>query len=152
MYIFMQKDRPVSTSGFALSPSLPLSPGEGCAETPPGVGSCLAEENLLAYSEEAVRSGLVHEETHNEGKCAPQRSSGEWCSSVWIRASHPSPSLSPHPLYYCSPLTLPLTITPHPTPSQEARTRCGVMYEAVTGIPKVSRLTADTFSSDYVRS
>ena len=100
-------------SWFVLSPSLPLSPGEGCAETPPRVGSCLAEEDLLTHSEEAVRPGLVHEETHNEGKCAPHRSSGEWCSSVWIRTSHPSPSLSPHPLYHRSPLTL----LPHHHPS-----------------------------------
>ena len=113
MCVSLHNDRPVSTSWFALSPSLPLSPGEGGAETPPRVGPCLAEEDLLAYSEEAVRSGLVHEETHNEGKCAPQRSSGKWCSSVWIRTSHPSPSLSPHPLYHRSPLTLP----PHHHPS-----------------------------------
>ena len=63
-----------------------------------------------------------------------------WCGYVPL-----TPRLHCH-LTLCTtvhPSLSSLTITPHPTPSQEARTRCGVMYEAVTGIPKVNRLTAD---------
>ena len=144
MYIFMHNDRPVSKVGpCCLLPS-PCPQVKVVLKHPPGLVLALRKRICLRIQKKP--SGLASFMRRLTMKASALHigvveSGVAQCGYVPL-----TPRLHCH-LTLCTtvhPSLSSLTITPHPTPSQEARTRCGVMYEAVTGIPKVSRCTADT--------